>query len=175
MNLTALRAPGKFRTLFLLLLGQLLVLFMSDQDTLNVDTRCAAVACPSSWTSIPAGACRFLPGLVFIFPPCSQGHQWVVLDQSCSRTQEKLFSSRGWERWLHSVAGSVSGISIPLCSPHLALLEGAYFYPYRFILLHCPCGGELHPRKGSLMSGSEVLLLLESEQGCRFSSPIGVR
>lgn len=41
-------------------------------------------------------------------------------------------------------------------------------------LLHLPCGGEPHPRKGTLMSGSEALLLLESEQGCRFSSPIGV-
>lgn len=40
--------------------------------------------------------------------------------------------------------------------------------------LCCPCSGELHPSKGSLMSGSEVLLLLESEQGCRFPSPIGV-
>lgn len=40
--------------------------------------------------------------------------------------------------------------------------------------LRCPSGGKLIPRKGSLMSGSEVLLLLESEQGCVFSNPIGV-
>lgn len=73
-----------------------------------------------------------------------------------------------------SVAGSVSGIRIPLRSPHLALLQGAYFYPCSLFLLCCPCGEELHPRKGSPMSGSEELLLSESEQGCRFSGPIGV-
>lgn len=120
--------------------------------------------------SLQSGACRFLPGLVFIFPPCSWRHQWVVLDQSCSRAQEKQFSSFS----ALSLAGSVPGIMIPLCSPHLALLQGAYFYPCSFFLLHCPCGRELHPRKGSQVSGSKALLLLDWEQGCRFSSPIGV-
>lgn len=110
----------------------------------------------------------YLPSL---FPEAPVGCAGSELQQD---SRKAVFQQRLRAVAALSVAGSVSGIRILLCSPHLALLQSAYFYPCSFFLLCCPWGRELHPRKGSLMSGSEVLLLSEPEQGWRFSGPIGV-
>lgn len=152
---------------------------MADRDTLNADTRCAAVARPSCRTSIPtvrslevsAGARVYLPSL---FPEAPAACAGSELQQD---SRKAVF-----QQGLKAVAAhSCSWVclwnqnSVVFSSPRFAarcLFLSLQRFPAP--LLHLPCGGELHPRKGTLMSGSEALLLLESEQGCRFSSPIGV-
>lgn len=54
-----------------------------------------------------------------------------MLDQSCSRTQEKLFSSRAWRRWLHTLALSLESefrcvLLTPLCCKVLIFIPAAF-------------------------------------------------
>lgn len=115
----------------------LLVLFMWHQDALNVDTRCAAVAHPSCRTSIPAvkilqlsaKACVYLPSL---FPEAPVGCAGSELQQD---SRKAVFQQGLRAVAALSVAVAISGIRILLCSPHLALLQGAYFYPCSVFLL----------------------------------------
>lgn len=126
---------------------------MADRDTLNADTRCAAVARPSCRTFIPtvrslevsAGAHVYLPSL---FPEAPAACAGSELQQD---SRKAVFQQGLKAVDAHSVAGSVSGIRIPLCSPHLALLQGAYFYPCSVFLLPCstfPVVGSRIPGKG---------------------------
>lgn len=110
---------------------------MSDRDTLNEHTRCAAVARPSCRTSIPtlrnlqvsARARVYLPSLFMEAPGGCAGSE-LQQDSRKAVFQQGLKAVPAL-----SVAGSVSGIRILLCSPHLALLQGAYFYPCSVFLL----------------------------------------
>ena len=169
---------------------------MSNRDIHNLETRFAVVAQPICRTSISvvrslevsAGAClSSLP-----LPGGTRGLCWTRAAAGILR--KIVFQHRLKAVVAHYIAGSFFGRRqgslfqlgfncVILTSPQKCLAARYLFLSLQCVsatTLCCPCVVEPHPRKGSLMSAGErgtafiFSISTESEQGCKFSSPIGV-